>query len=69
MMEKLYKELEIIVLGIVFFGLVTPISLFLKLVGRDTLKRQFNSEIKSYWVVRAQSQFRHQNFYKQYIQK
>jgi hypothetical protein len=43
------KVVSPIVLGIIFFGLLTPISLIAKLMGRDELKLK-RPEIKSYWV-------------------
>ena len=43
------KVVSPIVLGIIFFGLLTPISLIAKLMGRDELKLK-RSNAKSYWV-------------------
>ena len=40
-----------IVLGIIFFGLFTPLSLFMRLSGRDELKLKF-SQKKSHWISR-----------------
>lgn len=40
-----------IVLGIIFFGLFTPIALFMKLSGRDELRLKFQSKT-SHWVLR-----------------
>jgi hypothetical protein len=53
-----------VVLGVLFFGLFTPISLFMRLFGRDELHlRSFKSE--SYWIPKeAEKQtpdgFKHQ---------
>ena len=43
------KVVSPIVLGIIFFGLLTPISLIAKLMGRDELKLKRPNK-KSYWV-------------------
>ncbi len=43
------KVVSPIVLGIIFFGLLTPISLIAKLMGRDELKLK-RSNTTSYWV-------------------
>jgi hypothetical protein len=47
------KIVSPIVLGIIFFLLITPISLFTRLFGRDELRlRKRNAE--SYWINRVQ---------------
>ena len=40
-----------IVLGVIFFGLFTPISLFMKLFGRDELRLKLKGR-HSHWKVR-----------------
>ena len=42
-----------IVLGIIFFGLFTPIALIMKVTGRDELRLKLNKN-KSYWVKRIE---------------
>ena len=42
-----------IILGIIFFGLITPYSLIIKLVGRDELKLK-KIKTHSHWIVRSQ---------------
>ncbi len=37
------------VLVVVFFGLITPIGLGFRLVGRDALKRRFEPGARTYW--------------------
>lgn len=39
-----------IILGIVFFFLFTPIALFMRLIGRDTLRLQLDKDAKTYRV-------------------
>ncbi len=41
-----------IILGIVFYGLVTPMGLFMRLFGKDPMQRQFVQETLTYRVVR-----------------
>jgi len=43
-----------IVLGVIFFLLITPVAVFMKLVGRDVLHIK-KREISSYWVKREPS--------------
>ena len=40
-----------IVLGIIFFGLFTPIAIFMRLSGRDELRLKF-SQKASHWILR-----------------
>jgi hypothetical protein len=43
-----------VVMGIVFFLVVTPIGLFMKLIGKDLLNKKFNNNIKTYWIKRVE---------------
>ena len=47
--ELLGKIIAPIVMSVVFFLIVTPIGLILKIVKKDLLKLKFNND-KSYWV-------------------
>ena len=47
--ELLGKIIAPIVMSIVFFLIVTPIGLVLKIVKKDLLKLKFNND-KSYWI-------------------
>ena len=38
-----------VLLGVLFFGLFTPVGLVFKLIGRDALARQYKPEQTSYW--------------------
>ena len=39
-------------MGLVFFVVVTPIGIIMRLFGKDILKRKFNNKEKSYWIYR-----------------
>ena len=41
-----------LVLGIVFFAVVTPIGLLMRLLGRDPMDRRFDPNAKTYWAQR-----------------
>jgi len=41
-----------IVLFILYFTLFTPISLFLKLIGKDLLNKKIDKSQESYWIKR-----------------
>ena len=42
-----------IVLGVIFFGLFTPISLFMRISGRDELRLKFKNK-ESHWISRSE---------------
>ena len=44
-----------IVMGIVFFVVITPIGLFMKMIGKDLLNDKYNNKNKSYWINREKS--------------
>ena len=52
-----------IVLGIIFFGLFTPIAMLMRLSGRDELRLKFSPEV-SHWITRSEpiksESFKHQ---------
>lgn len=41
-----------IILGLLFFGAITPIGLILKAMGKDPLKLKFDSKLSTYWITR-----------------
>ena len=44
-----------IVMGIIFFAVVTPTSFIIKMAGKDLLKKKYDKSKKSYWVNRDKS--------------
>jgi hypothetical protein len=38
-----------VLLGVLFFGLFTPVGFFFKLIGRDALCRRYEPQQASYW--------------------
>ncbi len=38
-----------VIMGIIFFGMFTPLALIFRLIGRDALHRRFDQSSKSYW--------------------
>ena len=41
-----------IVMGVVFFLVVTPISFFMRIIGKDLLRQKYDKNKKSYWIKR-----------------
>ena len=44
-----------IVMGFIFFLVVTPIGIFMKIIGKDILNKKYNKKMKSYWIKRDTS--------------
>lgn len=41
-----------VILALVYYGVFTPIGLFMRLIGRDALERRFDRQASTYWVRR-----------------
>lgn len=41
-----------IIIFFLYFGIFTPVALFLKLLGKDLLNKQLDKSISSYWIER-----------------
>jgi hypothetical protein len=39
-----------VLMALVFYGLLTPVGLLFRLLGRDPLVRRFDREARTYWV-------------------
>ena len=44
-----------LLLGLVYFGVVTPIGLLMRAVGHDPMARRFDRSAPTYWVAREQA--------------
>lgn len=42
--------LSYVIMGTLFYGMITPVGLFMRLLGRDPMQRGFDREARSYWV-------------------
>lgn len=50
-----------IILGIIFYGVVTPIGLIMRLLGKDSMHRRFEPEIDTYRVKSKARSISHLN--------
>ncbi len=41
--------LSYLIMGFLFFGMITPLGLFFRLIGKDPLHRRFEPAASSYW--------------------
>ena len=48
----LHRVVAPVLMGIVFFGVVLPIGLFMRLRGKDILRLKVDPNARSYWIVR-----------------
>ena len=47
------KIISPLVMGIIFFFVVTPIGLIMRLMGKDVLNLKYNNKNKSYWIEKS----------------
>ena len=52
--EILGKFIAPIVMGFIYFLIITPIGLFMRLIGKDILSLKFNKN-QSYWIKRSKN--------------
>ena len=52
---KLGAIIAPIVMGVVFFLVVTPIGIIMKITGRDLINKKINKNIKTYWLNRKKA--------------
>ena len=50
--EILGRIIAPIVMALVYFLILTPISLLVRLLGKDLIGMKFSNDIKSYWIKR-----------------
>ncbi len=48
----LHKITNPLIMGLVFYGAVTPTALIMRALGKDPLRRRFDRDAKSYWIDR-----------------
>jgi hypothetical protein len=47
--------ISFIVLAVFYYLIITPVGLVFRLIGRDSMKRRFDSNADSYWVAHRPS--------------
>jgi len=47
--ELLHHIVSPIVMGLIFFGVFTPVALFMRAIGRDALARSYEPAAPTYW--------------------
>ena len=44
--------ISLVLLGVIYYGMFTPVALFFRVTGRDPMSRKLDPDAKSYWWVR-----------------
>ena len=50
--EILGKIISPVVMGFIYFIIITPIGIFMRIIGKDLLNLKFNTD-KTYWLKRS----------------
>ena len=53
--EILGRIVAPVVMAVVYFIILTPISLLVRLFGKDLIGMKFSNDIKSYWIKRKKN--------------
>jgi hypothetical protein len=53
------------ILALLFYGLLTPVGLLFRVLGRDPLHRKFEPDAETYWVPRRQREAK-EYYFKQF---
>jgi hypothetical protein len=55
-----------VVLALVYYGVLTPIGLVMKLFGYDPMKKRFDSGAATYWVKRPGEKTGPKRYFRQF---
>ncbi len=58
--------MNFIILGLVFYGIVTPVALLMRFFRRDALRLRFRQEMATYWIERNPTGPKGSSFKNQY---
>lgn len=50
--ELLHRVVSPVVMGVIYFGVFTPVGLAMRAFGRDAMRRRFERGAATYWVPR-----------------
>ena len=50
--EVLHRIVNPLVLGVMFFLIITPMGMVMRALGKDPLRRKFNKGLDTYWIAR-----------------
>jgi len=64
--NALRRLLSPLLLGLLFYGVFTPLGLIMRLWGRDLMKRKFEPQALTYWVRRVPRALTAESFREQF---
>lgn len=64
--QMMHKVINPILMGLVFFLTVVPTGLILKLLGKDPMRRKFDTQASSYWIARQENSLTKDSFDNQF---
>jgi|SRR5271165_488686 len=50
---QLFKIANPVIMAVLFFGVLTPVGLIMRVAGKDALRLRLDKESSSYWLTRA----------------
>jgi hypothetical protein len=50
---RIGNGVQAVLMGTLFFGVITPVAVALRLIGRDALRRRWEPDSLSYWIPRT----------------
>ena len=62
----IHKVTNPVIMGLIFFFLITPIALIMRITGKIPLKLKFERNIDSYWILRKDIIPQSENFKNQF---
>ena len=64
--QIMHSVINPILMGMIFFLTVLPTGLILRLLGKDPMRRKFDPEAASYWILREQKSVTKESFDNQF---
>ena len=55
-----------VLLAAIFFGVMTPIGLILRAIGRDPMRKKLDRTAKTYWITRPAEESDSQQYFRQF---
>lgn len=62
----LQKFFSPVIMGIIFFLIITPFGLFMRLIGKRPLKLEFDRKAVTYWRIRTPTEREHEDMRRQF---
>ena len=55
-----------VLLAVIFYGVMTPIGLILRAIGRDPMRKKLDRAAKTYWITRPAEESDPQQYFRQF---